>query len=647
MKATIRSATALTVACACLWSAQAFAQDNGWTGNVGNWTDFTWQFGAPPIPDFDARGIVGSTSGSSSPVGTTNVGSDIRVSNPSPTVVLGNGAGTNGTLNITASGKFAVVTGTAGSVGDVNVDSGIGNLNVAGVLEVAGALSSPTSGNAASTTTLSGSAMVTASSGFFDNRLVIDGSNVSASFADGLVLGQSGTHSWQIPAAGASTLLVGGNADLGGTLKLTFPGGTPAAGSTWNLVDSATVDSGEASASGFSSIDQSAVVGLVAGATFAVHAVADAGSTNGTYTQLSLEQHPVLVVDRGTGTASIRNFNASSSTVAFDNYVIGSAMGSLNEAGWTSIAPADDWVKANPSASALSELKITGSTTIAASGSIEMGTPIVLPTPTAFGQENEDITFRFAKPEDSTFTQGRVVYTGVPNSTLTLNVDPSTGEAQIVNGTNFTVSIDNYEISSQNGSLKFANGAPADAWNSLHDQGMSGGNWYEANPSSTRISELLVTDGMVLAPNATVNLGSPFNDASGVQDLVFQFALVVDSTGDFNNDGRVNAADYTVWRNNLGAPDDSSLNENGDGVAGVTEADYGVWKSNFGNIAGGAPAVLTGKVLYGPLVTPGSGGLATAAVPEPGTATLALIWVLGVAFAAVRRRPLYEMVVPG
>ena len=343
---------------------------------------------------------------------------------------------------------------------------------------------------------------MTAGSGFFDRNLLIDGSNVNASFTNDFALGQAGIHSWRIPATGASIVRVGGNADLGGTLRLQFPNGAPAIGATWNLIDSDTVDEGETPGSGFANIDATPVIGLTQGATFVVRTVSGGGSTNGMYTQLALEQHPVLIVDRSTGTASIRNFNSSVATVAFDTYTIGSTIGSLNPASWTSIAPANGWVEANPSSTALSELIATpgGSASVAASSSISLGTPISLPAPSVFGEENEDITFRFAKPTDSTFTQGRVIYTGVPNNTLTLNVDPDTGEVQIVNGTNFTVSIESYVVSSANGSLNFANGPAGDTWNSLQDQGASGGNWYEANPSSTRISELLVEGGMVLAP---------------------------------------------------------------------------------------------------------------------------------------------------
>jgi hypothetical protein len=65
--------------------------------------------------------------------------------------------------------------------------------------------------------------------------------------------------------------------------------------------------------------------------------------------------------------------------------------------------------------------------------------------------------------------------------------------------------------------------------------------------------------------------------------------------GDYNNNGRVDAADYTVWRDNLGA---SNVLPNDSTPGLVTVDDYNVWKSNFGLMA--ASGVGTG-----------------AAVPEP------------------------------
>jgi hypothetical protein len=50
--------------------------------------------------------------------------------------------------------------------------------------------------------------------------------------------------------------------------------------------------------------------------------------------------------------------------------------------------------------------------------------------------------------------------------------------------------------------------------------------------------------------------------------------------GDYNSDGAVNAADYTVWRDNLGAPAGTLENDVDGGVIGM--AHYETWRSNYG-----------------------------------------------------------------
>lgn len=51
--------------------------------------------------------------------------------------------------------------------------------------------------------------------------------------------------------------------------------------------------------------------------------------------------------------------------------------------------------------------------------------------------------------------------------------------------------------------------------------------------------------------------------------------------GDYNSDGLVDAADYTVWRDTLNSTIPLAADGNGDGAVNV--ADYGVWAISFGN----------------------------------------------------------------
>jgi hypothetical protein len=87
--------------------------------------------------------------------------------------------------------------------------------------------------------------------------------------------------------------------------------------------------------------------------------------------------------------------------------------------------------------------------------------------------------------------------------------------------------------------------------------------------------------------------------------------------GDFNNDGSVDAADYTVYRDNLGA----AVTLPGDPTPGnVTADDYAIWSSNYGATA---PA-------------PSMAFAMAAAVPEPTTGALVVLAAAGLAGA--RRR---------
>jgi GH35 family endo-1,4-beta-xylanase len=89
--------------------------------------------------------------------------------------------------------------------------------------------------------------------------------------------------------------------------------------------------------------------------------------------------------------------------------------------------------------------------------------------------------------------------------------------------------------------------------------------------------------------------------------------------GDYNGDGIVDAADFTVWKDALGSHSDRRADGNGDGL--VNQADFAVWQHNFGaryTIQAAASGV---------------------AVPEPSRAiltALALPWLAAMAAAKLR-----------
>jgi hypothetical protein len=83
----------------------------------------------------------------------------------------------------------------------------------------------------------------------------------------------------------------------------------------------------------------------------------------------------------------------------------------------------------------------------------------------------------------------------------------------------------------------------------------------------------------------------------------FDNFLVTDGLpGDFNGDNVVDAADYTVWRDQLGSVGTvESPAGDGNGDLVVDAADYQIWRQNFGRSGAGLPALAA----------------STTAVPEP------------------------------
>ena len=98
----------------------------------------------------------------------------------------------------------------------------------------------------------------------------------------------------------------------------------------------------------------------------------------------------------------------------------------------------------------------------------------------------------------------------------------------------------------------------------------------------------------------------------------FSAPASIELPGDYNNDHVVDAADYTVWRNQLGS--EIALPNETETPGNVTVEDFNVWRSHFGDSQ--ATAV----------------GTAARSIPEPGTWLLTLLTMLGFGLAAPLRR---------
>ena len=94
----------------------------------------------------------------------------------------------------------------------------------------------------------------------------------------------------------------------------------------------------------------------------------------------------------------------------------------------------------------------------------------------------------------------------------------------------------------------------------------------------------LINNGIALTGSAASMLSLTVVGNS----LVLEASLGV--TGDYNGDGTVNAADYTIWRDTLGSTTDLRANGNATGASAtlIDQADYVAWQANFGESGAGS-----------------------------------------------------------
>jgi autotransporter-associated beta strand protein len=126
-----------------------------------------------------------------------------------------------------------------------------------------------------------------------------------------------------------------------------------------------------------------------------------------------------------------------------------------------------------------------------------------------------------------------------------------------------------------------------------------------------------------LQPNTTY--GSSQSNAVVKLDLYFSGTgiLTVGSpilAGDYNNDGIVDAADYVVWKKNIGQPSQTLPNDTTGVIVG--QAQYDLWRSNFATTT----------------PVPGSGAVQMAgAIPEPSSVALLALGLTALVTLATRR----------
>jgi hypothetical protein len=123
-------------------------------------------------------------------------------------------------------------------------------------------------------------------------------------------------------------------------------------------------------------------------------------------------------------------------------------------------------------------------------------------------------------------------------------------------------------------------------------------------PDGIRSFDLTFISGGALAATGTIFIDD-------ISAAILSAPLLA---GDYNKNGVVDTADYTVWRDTVGQTG-AGLAADGNGDGQVNQLDYDVWTTNFGDTSGASS----------------SSPAANQSIPEPATAVL---FFLGIAFAA-------------
>jgi peptidyl-prolyl cis-trans isomerase A (cyclophilin A) len=108
------------------------------------------------------------------------------------------------------------------------------------------------------------------------------------------------------------------------------------------------------------------------------------------------------------------------------------------------------------------------------------------------------------------------------------------------------------------------------------------------------------------------------NDITANEAVMVSVSVLNYRAGDYDFNGVVNSADYTVWRNSFGSTTNAAADGNGNGI--VDAADYVIWRNTLGQ--SGGPGT-------------GAGELSSFGVPEP--ASFFTLLFGGLLLAAKRR----------
>jgi hypothetical protein len=90
---------------------------------------------------------------------------------------------------------------------------------------------------------------------------------------------------------------------------------------------------------------------------------------------------------------------------------------------------------------------------------------------------------------------------------------------------------------------------------------------------------------------------------TGQREFFFDKLTVDDPTaslpGDYNRDGKVDAADYGLWRKTLNQSVTQGTGADGDHDGIITQADYNIWRQHYASSSGSGASLATVSVPEG------------------------------------------------
>lgn len=318
-----------------------------------------------------------------------------------------------------------------------------------------------------------------------------------------------------------------------------------------------------------------------------------------------------LEIDEATGRAFLAN--RSDTEIAVIGYTITDPSGTLTPTTWVSLDDADyenaTWLEASAAVDDLSEINPSSSSELAANETVFIGAITDPAGP-------RDLILEYAVLGDAALQTGDVVYSQMAfaDTVLTVQVNAASGQARFVNQTSASIDLIGYTLSSTSFALT------PEHWSSFDDQSIDNDEWLESSATSDDLSEINPLDSTTIEMDSIVPIGRIYNTSfprdveltylvNGASELTIGFVEFIDPpllSGDYDGSGVVDAADYTVWRDQLGDVVAFYDGADGDGSGIVEEIDYTIWQQSFGTslppeeaslvVASNVGAVLSGEV---------------------------------------------------